>query len=131
MTKKVFGAYAKYYDLLYKDKNYNKEAAYIERIIKKFNPECKSILNLGCGTGKHDFIFADKGFDVTGIDLSKEMVQYANDSLLNRQSAGRLKFLQGDIREISVNRKFDAVIALFHVMSYQNTNDDILKTLIN
>jgi len=131
MTKKVFGAYAKYYDLLYKDKDYNKEAAYIKRMINKFNPECKNILNLGCGTGKHDFIFADKGFDVTGIDLSEEMVQYANDSLLKRQSAGKLKFLQGDIREISLNRKFDAVIALFHVMSYQNSNDDVLKTLIN
>ena len=73
----VFGKYAKYYDLLYQDKNYSKEADYIDRLIKTYHPESKTILDLGCGTGRHDILLAEKGFFLTGVDSSKEMLSAA------------------------------------------------------
>jgi len=51
MTKKVFDAYSHYYDLLYRDKNYKAETDYICKNINELNPEAKSLLDLGCGTG--------------------------------------------------------------------------------
>jgi ubiquinone/menaquinone biosynthesis C-methylase UbiE len=50
---KVFNAYARYYDLLYNDKAYHSESAYIHSIIKQYVPNAKSVLELGSGTGAH------------------------------------------------------------------------------
>ena len=41
---------------------------------------------------------------------------------------GQLTFTLGDIRDIQLNKSFDAVIALFHVISYQATNEDVTAT---
>jgi len=118
----VFNTYARYYDLLYKDKDYAIEASYIDALIKKHRPEAKSIFNLGCGTGKHDACFEKKGYSVCGVDLSDVMLAEAK----KRAVPGRLEFLRGDVRTVELGRKFDVVISLFHVMSYQTQNDDIL-----
>ena len=50
---KVFDAYAAYYDLLYQDKNYHKEAKYILRLLEDNGISSGKILELGSGTGKH------------------------------------------------------------------------------
>lgn len=134
----VFNIYARYYDLLYRDKDYKSEVEYVESLIKKYKPDAKSILDLGCGTGRHDFLLAEKGYSVTGVDMSEEMLAVANARLstLNRKteienkrstltSISTLAFTQGDVRNIRLNKTFDVVISLFHVMSYQTTNEDL------
>jgi len=118
----VFNAYAGYYDLLYKDKDYAAEAAYIDALIRKYRPGAKLILNLGCGTGKHDACLEKKGYSVCGVDLSNVMLAAAK----NRAVPGKLEFFRGDVRTVDLGRKFDVVVSLFHVMSYQTMDDDIL-----
>lgn len=122
----VFGAYSRYYNLLYQDKDYAGEAEYVHNLISKHQPGAASILNLGCGTGRHDLLLANMGYAVTGLDQSEEMLAVANSQLssLNSQQ-GSLSFQQGDIRAIRLNKAFDVVTSLFHVMSYQTTNDDL------
>ena len=128
--EKIFDMYAKYYDLLYRDKNYTKEAEYVQKFINRFNPGARNILDLGCGTGKHDFIFAEKGFDVTGVELSETMIGTAKQNLeLKNELCKTLRFYQGDVRNIKLGEKFDVIISLFHVMSYQITNEDLLSTI--
>lgn len=119
----VFGAYSKYYNLLYKDKDYTGEAQYVHEIIKKHLSGAVSVLDLGCGTGRLDFALADIGYEICGVDISDEMLVAAR----SRQSS--LNFLSGDIRVVRLNRKFDVVVSLFHVMSYQITNEDLLAAL--
>lgn len=122
----VFGKYSSYYNLLYKDKDYAGEAEYVHNLIQKYSPGAKSILDLGCGTGRHDFLLAEKGYSVTGVDQSEDMLAVANSqpSTLNSQPS-TLSFTQGDIRTIRLNKQFDVVVSLFHVMSYQITNEDL------
>ncbi|MBL7937685.1 MAG: class I SAM-dependent methyltransferase, partial [Bacteroidia bacterium] len=67
MDKKVFETYSQYYDLLYKDKNYISETDYIVSLIETFNLSTKNILELGCGTGIHASLLAEKGYYVEGI----------------------------------------------------------------
>ncbi|OGT06722.1 MAG: hypothetical protein A2103_01145 [Gammaproteobacteria bacterium GWF2_41_13] len=119
---KVFNTYARYYDLLYQDKDYLAEATYVDGLIKKFHPQAKSILNLGCGTGRHDSYFQGMGYLVCGVDLSDEMLVEAR----KRAIPEKLEFFTGDARNVDLHRKFDVVVALFHVMSYQTTDDDVL-----
>ena len=119
-----FGLYAQYYDLLYSDKNYALEAAYVDQLIKQHVPSATKLLNLGCGTGKHDYALAHLNYIVTGVDISSDMVAVATQNL-PADICNRLSFLEGDIRKINLNTTFHAVISLFHVMSYQVTNSDL------
>lgn len=123
----VFGNYARYYDLLYKDKDYQGEADYLRSLILKHAPAAGSLLELGCGTGAHARLLAGSGFRLHGVDLSDEMLAVAlqrkNDA--DPVTAGKLSFSQGDIRSARVEGSFDAVLSLFHVMSYLNSNADL------
>jgi len=125
----VFADYARYYDLLYRDKDYAAEAEYVTSLIRKFHPSARSILELGSGTGIHASLLAEKGYEVTGIDLSLDMVNIARSNVEATLQPSTLNlqpiFLEGDIRDIRLKKRFDAVIALFHVISYQTTNEDV------
>jgi SAM-dependent methyltransferase len=125
---KVFNNYARYYDLIYRDKDYVGEAQFIHKLIQTYAPNTQTILELGCGQGKHAVLLAKEGYQIHGVDLSHEMLQKANNSisLLPTDLASRLKFSQGDIREVRLNQTFDVIISLFHVISYQTTNEDLL-----
>jgi SAM-dependent methyltransferase len=124
----VFGNYARYYDLLYRDKDYVGEAQFIHRLIKTHAPNAQNILELGCGTGNHAVLLAKEGYKIHGVDLSQEMLQKADSRLsqLPPELASRLKFSHGDICEVRLNQTFDVVISLFHVISYQTKNEDLL-----
>ena len=119
----VFDAYARYYDLLYQDKDYAAEAAYVASHL----PAGARILELGCGTGAHAEHFARMGFAVDGIDLSETMLERARarQAGLPPAVAARLAFSHGDIRSVRTGKSYDAVVSLFHVMSYQTGNDDL------
>jgi SAM-dependent methyltransferase len=66
-----------------------------------------------------------------GIDLSQNMVERARKRLVDAQLLPGVvvSFNQGDVRTVRMEQKFDAVISLFHVMSYQTTNDDLLASV--
>lgn len=131
MDKNIFEAYSHYYDLLYKDKDYESETNYIHSLIKHFSPNAAHILELGCGTGIHASKLAEKGYYVEGIDRSESMLQRALDlqSKLPLPVSKKISFLEGDIRNYQSILKFDAVISLFHVMSYMTSNEDLNKAI--
>ena len=120
----TFQDYAYYYNAFYKDKDYVTEAKQIDKLIKKYAENVRSIINYGCGTGKHDMELAAMGYSCTGIDLSHTMIDVAK---LNSKEGPKIKFSVADIRTYEPEKKYDAVISLFHVMSYQNNNEDILS----
>ena len=123
----VFGNYARYYDLLYRDKDYVGESQFIDRLIQTHTPAARDLLELGCGTGYHAILLAQSGYQIHGVDLSREMLQQAElrRSQLPIELAAKLQFQQGDLRTLRLERVFDVVISLFHVISYQTTNEDL------
>jgi SAM-dependent methyltransferase len=120
----VFDAYAAYYDVLYRDKDYSGEALFVRKLLLQQSVESGEILELGCGTGKHANHLAQMGYRIQGVDISSAMVSTAL-LRLPTELIGLVSFLEGDVRAIRLGRKFDAVISLFHVASYQTSNDDI------
>ena len=119
---KVFDYYAVYYDLLYKEKDYKAETDYVGRLLEENGITTGSILELGCGTGKHAEQFAKIGYSVHGIDLSSEMIKEAKKRNPSHLS-NKLYFEIGNICDYEVEKKFDAVISLFHVASYMKNNE--------
>lgn len=128
---KVFDSYAKYYDLLYCDKDYVAEAEYVAKFVRQHALNAQRVLELGCGTGAHAEHLARMGYSVHGVDLSAEMLLRAENrkAALPLDVAQRLSFGHGDVRTVQIGKSFDVVISLFHVMSYQKTNDDLVSAL--
>ncbi|MBF0405907.1 MAG: class I SAM-dependent methyltransferase [Candidatus Riflebacteria bacterium] len=122
MKKDVFKNYSKYYDLLYKDKDYSLEAEYIRSLLKKHSPHAAEILEFGCGTGIHAHLLHKMGYQIEGIDLSEEMLEFG------RKKHPEIKFHKGNIGNINLGKKFDAVISIFHVFSYLTSNEDLFNT---
>lgn len=118
----LFNEYARYYDLLYRDKNYQGETGYVHNLIQSHCPGATTILNLGCGSGRHDRCLTELGYTVTGVDMSEKMLAAARIAASGKSS---LEYINGDIRTVRLKRRFDVVIALFHVMSYQVSNSDL------
>jgi SAM-dependent methyltransferase len=123
----VFKEYSDYYDLIYINKNYEIEVDYIISLIKKYAPEARSVLDLGCGTGRHANLLAESGYVVVGVDYSEVMINIARNKLYTdyKRNAKNLTFVQGDARNFKSEQKFDLVISLFHVFSYLNSNEDV------
>jgi len=123
----VFAGYSRYYDLLYRDKDYAGEADYIAQLIRSFSPDARTVMEIGCGTGAHAAELAEIGYEVSGVDMSEGMLEAAESrrSSLPGDLASRLEFSHGDARSVRLGRKFDVVISLFHVMSYQTSNADL------
>jgi SAM-dependent methyltransferase len=124
MSADVFDRYASYYDLLYQDKDYEAETDYVARTLREADPNIRTLLEFGSGTGQHGRLLAGRGFEVFGVERSKRMVAAAKAAQVD---AGAVDFdcQQADIGVINLGRTFDAVIALFHVMSYQTSDDAI------
>ena len=123
---KHFGnLYSQYYDLLYSDKDYAGEVDYIIKLIKENSNEAKTLLDMGSGTGKHAELFCNNGYIVHGIDLSEDMLKIAKNRIKDKED--KLSFSHSKIQELDLNKKFDVVVSLFHVMCYQNSNNELIK----
>jgi SAM-dependent methyltransferase len=122
-------SYSRYYNLLYRDKNYAEEFYYIAEFIPVGGGGVmggKSVLDIGCGTGKHLLYFKEAGYTVCGIDSSEGMLYEARKYL--GQDA---ELVCARASEFDLNRKFDVITALFHVIDYQTTNADLEKVFLN
>lgn len=120
----VFCDYALHYDALNQGKNYQVEVDYIHRLVQRFCPSCKDILELGCGTGIHASLLASKGLSVYGVDQSKKMIDLAE-----QKKAPGVSYEVCDIRKLRLERHFDVIISLFHVLSYQVSERDLSSML--
>lgn len=123
----VFGSFARYYDLLYRDKDYSSEVDYVLGLIKQHAASGGSILELGCGTGLHACLMAERGHAVHGIDMSSAMLEVARGrkAALPADLQSSVEFESGDVRTYRHGSPFDVVISLFHVFSYQTSNADL------
>ncbi|XDD45046.1 class I SAM-dependent methyltransferase [Leptospira sp. WS39.C2] len=122
----VFSDYSIYYDLLYKDKDYKKESEYVLNALSNTGNGLRSLLELGCGTGKHAELFLKNFNRYVGVDLSEDMVNQGKDRLKGKNAELHL----GDVRKFQINEKFDAAVSLFHVASYQTENNDFFSYLV-
>ena len=114
---------AEFYDLLYNDKDYEKEADFIEEVFSAFRKPA-SVLEVGCGTGNYTRIFHQRGYCVSGLDISEKMIDTAKKKC-------DCDFHVRDVRSFVLGHKFDACVGLFAVMGYLVENSDVVKALRN
>jgi len=109
--------YAGWYDTLYREKDYAGECAYLEALFARQGVSPKTIIDLGCGTGGHALLLAQRGYAMTAVDRSANMLLTARAKA--DQAGVEVDFHQGDITSLEWQESFDAAIAMFAVAGYQ------------
>lgn len=110
-----------YYHVLYKNRDFSEAELFIDNLIQLLNPEkTNRFLDVGCGKGRHAIYLNKKGFDVTGIDLSKKSIACAKLS-----ENETLHFYTHDMRKLFRTNYFDFALNLFTSFGYfENERDN-------
>jgi SAM-dependent methyltransferase len=96
----------------------------VDHLLQRHGIAGRELLEFGSGTGRHACLLCSHGYRVHGIERSATMVNAA-------QHAEGFTCEQGDITNTNLTRCFDAVISLFHVVSYQTTNQAVQAVFAN
>lgn len=118
--------YSQYYDLLYKDKDYQSESNYVLDLINRFTCNANNLIELGSGTGNHAYFLCKSGLSVTGLERSAEMVKISKE-----KNISNFYPTIADIIDFNLTQKFDVAISLFHVISYLNNNNELISCFNN
>ena len=100
----------------------------VEHIINLLNlAPGSSILDLACGYGRHTIPLAQRGYAMTGLDLSEVLLTYAETEAARQQV--QIRWEHGDMRNIPFKNEFDAVLNIFTSFGYFADEDDDLHVL--
>lgn len=122
MTK-LYSTLASIYHEMYQHVfDYDKEYIFYDSILKRNN--CRSILEVGCGSGMLARRFLNHGYEYLGLDLFNEMLDIARSEVKSD------KFIQSDMRNLSFNKQFDSVLITGRSLAYVIENQGIVDTLI-
>ena len=114
MTSTAYAQSAAIYDLIYDFKDFPATTVRLRELIETHSPGARSILDVGCGTGRHLELLGSE-FERVGIDLSGEMLAVA------RKRCPDVEFLEADMTAIDLGRRFDVVTCLFSAVAYVRT----------
>ena len=116
------------YEQLYAYRN-EEEAAKLGSLLQELLPlpDYSSVLDLGCGRGRHSLYLARQGYDVTGIDLSLHAIEKAR-AKAEEANIQNVRFLQNDMRK-PLAMVFDAVVNLFTTFGYFADDQENKKVL--
>jgi len=116
-----------YYHILYKHRSLDEAHYFIDNITSYLTlaPGAK-VLDLACGAGRHSLFLSQKGYEVTGIDLSEKNILNAK-----MYEADNLEFYQADMRKIFRTNYFDAVFNFFSSFGYFDNDHDHQLTINN
>ena len=110
---------AKYYDLFYKNKSYEKEVDFLKNLIGNR----KTILDVGCGTGIHMNLLENQ-YKVDGLDLSYQMLEIAKSRVIG-------KLMQGNLLNYKTYKKYDAIISMFAVFNHLRNYDEFEQGILH
>lgn len=101
------GEFSEFYDNITKSSSYD-----IEYYISQACVVGNNILELACGTGRVGIPLAKKGFNVTGIDISKDMLSLYKSKIAReaKRIRNRIKLIEADITNIVLEEKYDLII---------------------
>jgi SAM-dependent methyltransferase len=110
--------WARYYDAVYSWRDYAAEVAYLQPLLKG------AVLDVACGTGTHIALLAEH-HEFTGVDIDPEMLAIA------RSKNPGVKFVQGDMATVKLERTFDTVTCLFSSIGYMSDEGRLNDALAN
>ncbi|KGP73131.1 class I SAM-dependent DNA methyltransferase [Pontibacillus yanchengensis] len=111
-----YGRFAQVYDELMSDVPYDQWVSFTKNRLRESSIAVKNIADLGAGTGEITLRLDEEGFNMTGIDVSEEMLTIAHQKSLQSQST--IQWLQMDITNLNTSATYDAVVCFCDVVNY-------------
>lgn len=121
----MYNQFAALYDELMEDIPYENYLAWVSH--ESGGLQGKRILDLGCGTGTLSIGFAHLGANVTGVDLSAQMIEQAVEKA--KQEELKIHFIQDSMTNFKSDQQFDIVIIAVDSLNYLKTPDEVNETL--
>lgn len=123
----IYDLLAKFYDSINSELDYSAWADFIEKIIEReYSGKPELVLDLGCGTGKMTLELSSRGYDMTGIDYSSDMLDIARCEA-EGQKADVLWLCQ-DMREFELYGTVDVVVSCLDCINHLTSPKDVKKT---
>lgn len=117
-----YNTFAFFYDDLTQNVDYEVRSDYISDFFCRLGVESGKILDLACGTGSVSMCLHNKGYDVTGIDLSSDMLTIADS-----KSNGKIKLIQGDMTDFCTNECYDGCVCSLDSINHLVSIEDVKK----
>jgi SAM-dependent methyltransferase len=86
------------------------------------------VVDLGCGTGTLTLPLARRGYAMTGIDLSNDMLSIARQKEQDQVGTSNIQWLEQDMRELELNRTADAIVSFCDCLNYITEEEGIIQT---
>ncbi len=119
---RIYTDYAKVYHEMYQSIfDYDAEFELYHKHLSKL--KCNKILEIGCGSGSLAKRFLEKNYDYTGLDVSKQMIELAQELIPQG------KFIRADMRHLDLEEKYQAVIVTGRTFTHMTTNHDVMFAL--
>ena len=123
----AYTSFAAVYDMFMDNIPYEDWGAYVISLLREQGIEDGLILDLGCGTGSMTEILAREGYDMTGIDISPDMLQIAIEKRM--ESGADILYLNQDMREFELYGTVRAIVSICDSMNYLLEKEDLVQTL--
>jgi ubiquinone/menaquinone biosynthesis C-methylase UbiE len=122
----TYERFAYVYDELMKDAPYEKWLMILTAKLEQYGIDGRKVLDLACGTGEITVELAQHGFEVTGVDLSDEMLLVANEKAVKLGLS--IPLFQQNMAELEGLGQFDCVTIFCDSLNYLRDEEDIVKT---
>ena len=103
------------------------EVRFLSKIISRYKMKNPSILDVGCGSGLHMKKLIEGGYNVEGIDISKNQIKNAKLNINKKD----IKLFRGDIKIINLRKKYNIIYSIQYALNYSMKNEDLSKSLRN
>ncbi len=117
---------AAYYDRIMAETDYEAWCGFYKAAFEKYGVSVRRILDLACGTGSITVPLAAAGYDVTGIDLSSDMLALAQEKA--DAARVRIRFSEQNIALFDAGRGYDAAICSFDGYNYLTKSADVISS---
>lgn len=123
-----YGKFAYLYDDLMSDVPYDQWVELVNKASETYQVPGKRLLDLACGTGSLSIKFAEEGYDVTGIDLSEDMLMVAHSKASDQGYA--IQFYQQNMAEFEGLGKYDIIGIFCDSLNYLQTEKEVFDTFL-
>lgn len=114
------------YDRMMRNVNYLRWGDYIESLFSKYGCKPQTILDLACGTAALTVQLASRGYQMTGIDRAKGMLEVAREKTAELQL--QVDFHHGDMLNFQLDCQFDAILCTYDSINYASDEDELTST---
>lgn len=134
----AYSEFAHIYDWVMHDVDYEMWAAYVTGLIQAEGVRGKDLLDLACGTGNVSLAMARRGYRVTGLDISPQMLDVARKKTQDLVPPQEMRsdrsalpvpvdYIHGDMRAFDLGRQFHVITCLYDSINYLRSQEDLAQ----